>query len=214
MIKQTSIIILLSISLISACTESVKLNDTVKQSNPIDKLENFVPTKLQIASGLLEGIAALPYLLNTPIITINKALIEAQAEISLDKTYQIVYGKALTEVPPVSGNTGIQYKGIQQTNHFLKKLLNEEYSFKTLESDQYILISLINKSKQVIDWTALPKKYLQTQKAQAILITLAANSILNEKTMPEYKEIETRWMKAAREIVEQRFEDINRRMGI
>jgi len=214
MIKQTSIIILLSISLISACTESVKLNDTVKQSNPIDKLENFVPTKLQIASGLLEGIAALPYLLNTPIITINKALIEAQAEISLDKTYQIVYGKALTEVPPVSGNTGIQYKGIQQTNHFLKKLLNEEYSFKTLESDQYILISLINKSKQVIDWTALPKKYLQTQKAQAILITLAANSILNEKTMPEYKEIEARWMKAAREIVEQRFEDINRRMGI
>ncbi len=214
MIKQTSIIILLSISLISACTESVKPNNTVKQSNPIDKLENFVPTKLQIASGLLEGIAALPYLLNTPIITINKAFIEAQAEISLDKTYQSVYGKALTEVPPVSGNTGILYKGMKQTNKFLKQLLNENYSFTALYNDQYILISLINKSKQVIDWTALPKKYLQTQKAQAILITLAANSILNEKTMPEYKEIETRWVKAAREIVEQRFEDINRRMGV
>jgi len=214
MIKQTSIIILLSISLISACTESVKPNNTVKQSNPLDRLENFVPTKLQIASGLLEGIAALPYLLNTPITTINKALIEAEAEISLDKIYQSVYGKALTEVPPVSGNTGIQYKGIKQTNKFLKKLLKQDYSFTTLDSGQYILISLIDKSKQVIDWAALPKKYLQTQKAQAILITLAANSVLNEKTMPEYKEIETRWMKAAREIVEQRFEDINRKMGV
>ena len=162
--KQTSIIILLSISLISACTESVKPNNTVKQSNSIDKLENFVPTKLQIASGLLEGIAALPYLLNTPIITINKAFIEAQAEISLDKTYQSVYGKALTEVPPVSGNTGILYKGMKQTNKFLKRLLNENYSFTALYNDQYILISLINKSKQIIDWAALPKKYLQTQK--------------------------------------------------
>jgi hypothetical protein len=214
MIKQTSIIILLSISIISGCTESVKPNNTIKQSNPVDKLENFVPTKLQIASGLLEGIAALPYLLNTPITTINKALIEAQAEINLNKTYQTVYGKALTEVPPVSGNTGIQYKGIKQTNEFIKKLLNQDYSFKTLETDQYILISLINNSKEVIDWAALPKKYLQTQKAQAILITLAANSILIEKTMPEYKEIETRWLKAAREIVEQRFEEVNRRMGV
>jgi len=214
MLKQTSIIILLSISLISACTESVKPTNTVKQSNPIDKLENFVPTKLQIASGLLEGIAALPYLLNTPIITINKALIEAQAEINLNKTYQIVYGKTLTEVPPVSGNTGIEYKGIKQTNKFLKKLLKQDYSFTTLDSGQYILISLIDNSKKVIDWAALPKKYLQTQKAQAILITLAANSILNEKTMPEYKEIETRWLNAAREIVEQRFEDINQRMGV
>ena len=212
--KQTSIIILLSISLISACTESVRSNNTIKQSNPLDKLENFVPTKLQIASGLLEGIAALPYLLNIPIITINKGLIEAQAEMSLDKTYQSVYGKALAEVPPVSGNTGIPYKGMKQTNKFLKRLLNKNYSFTALYNDQYILISLINKSKQVIDWAALPKKYLQTQKAQAILITLAANSILNEKTMPEYKEIETRWLKAAREIVEQRFEDINRRMGV
>ena len=60
----------------------------------------------------------------------------------------------------------------------------------------------------------ITKKILANPKAQAILITLAANSILNEKTMPEYKEIETRWMKTAREIVEQRFEDINRRMGI
>jgi hypothetical protein len=214
MIKQTSIIILLSISLISACTESVKPSNTIKQSNSIDKLENFVPTKLQIASGLLEGIAALPYLLNTPITTINKALIEAQAEINLNKTYQTVYGKALTEIPPVSGNTGIQYKGIKQTNEFLKQLLKQDYSFTTLETDQYILISLINNSKQVIDWAALPKKYLQTQKAQAILITLAANSILIEKRMPEYKEIETRWLKAAREIVEQRFEEINRRMGV
>ncbi|WP_069470140.1 hypothetical protein [Candidatus Marithrix sp. Canyon 246] len=214
MLKQTSIIILLSIGLISACTESVKPTNTVKQTSSIDKLENFVPTKLQIASGLLEGIAALPYLLNIPIITINKALIEVQAEISLDKTYQIVYGKTFKEVPPVSGNTGIKYKGIKQTNKFLKKLLNEEYSFTALESDQYILISLINKSKEVIDWAALPKKYLQTQKAQAILITLAANSVLNEKTMPKYKEIETRWVKSAREIVEQRFDEINQRMGV
>jgi hypothetical protein len=212
--KQTSIIILLFISLISACTESVKPNNTVKQSNPIDKLENFVPTKLQIASGLLEGIAALPYLLNIPIITINKALIEAEAEINLDKTYQSVYGKTFKEVPPVSGNTGILYKGMKQTNKFLKQLLNKNYSFTALYNDQYILISLINKSKEVIDWTALPKKYLQTQKAQAILITLAANSVLNEKTMPKYKEIETRWVKAAREIVEQRFEEINQRMGV
>ncbi len=217
MIKQTLIIALLSINLISACTEPVKSNAIMKQPNSIDKLEHFVPTKLQIASGLLEGIAALPYLLNTPIRTINKALTEAQAEISLDKIYQVVYSKTFKEVPPVSGNTGIPYKGIKQSNKFLKKLLSQDYSFKVLDNDQYILISLINKSKEIIDWAALPKKYLQSQKAQAILLSLAANSILNDKRMPEYKEIETTWLKqkaAAREIVEQRFNEINQRMGI
>jgi len=63
----------------------------------------------------------------------------------------------------------------------------------------------------VIDWAALSKKSIQTQKAQAILITLAANSVLNEKKTPEYWDIEKRWLAGkAREIVKQGSEDMNK----
>jgi hypothetical protein len=67
----------------------------------------------------------------------------------------------------------------------------------------------------IIDWAALPKESFQTQKAQAILLTLAANAVLNEKRTPEYWDIEKRWLAGkAREIVEQRTKDMNKRMGI
>jgi len=68
---------------------------------------------------------------------------------------------------------------------------------------------------EVIDWAALSTSSIQTKKAQAIFLTLAANSVLNEKRMPEYWEIKKRWLAGdARKIVEQRTKDMNRRMGI
>ena len=46
----------------------------------------------------------------------------------------------------------------------------------------------------IIDWAGLPRTNIRTQKAQAILMTLAANSILTDKHRPDYWSIERRWI--------------------
>lgn len=170
----------------------------------------------QIASGLLEGIASVPYYFSTDLRTINQGLIKAQAEITLDDTYQLV-----------SSDTNIIFKTMKQATSFFQELLkkkniyNHHYYILTAIgeiSGKYTLLAVIYRSFghiEVIDWAALSINSIQTQKAQAIFLTLAANSVLNEKRMPEYWEVKKRWLAGdAREIVKQRTKDMNRRMGI
>jgi len=170
----------------------------------------------QIAAGLLEGIASVPYYLSTDIRAINNGLIKAQAEITLDDTYQLVFS-----------DTNIIFKTMKQATSVFQELLrkkniyNHHYYILTAikeQSGKYTLLAVIYRPIdriEVIDWTALSINSIQSQKAQAIFITLAANSVFNEKRMPEYWEIKKRWLAGdAREIVEQRTKDMNRRMGI
>ena len=46
----------------------------------------------------------------------------------------------------------------------------------------------------VIDWAGLLREDIKTQKAQALLITLAANSVIEGKQSLEYWEIERQWI--------------------
>jgi len=100
----------------------------------------------------------------------------------------------------------------------------DKYDGKTIHSfsiderlfyEPYLKDTKGNTLDTIIDWAALSKESIQTQKAQAILITLAANSVLNEKRTPEYWEIEKRWLAGeARDVIKQRSEDIKKRMGV
>ncbi|NJO14646.1 MAG: hypothetical protein HC877_02560 [Thioploca sp.] len=55
---------------------------------------------------------------------------------------------------------------------------------------------------------------LIANRAQAILLTLAANSVLSHKKTPDYWEIEQRWLAGeAQEIVKQRTEEMNKKIG-
>jgi hypothetical protein len=199
------------VCLISACASPQKVTVSAEVLVGMAALSPF-----QIAAGLLEGIASVPYFLSTDLRAINQGLIKAQAKITLNDTYQLV-----------SSNTNIIFKTMKQATSVFQELLkkkniyNHHYYILTAINEisgKYMLLAVIYRpidSIQVIDWAALSTSSIQTKKAQAIVITLAANSVLNEKRMPEYWKIKKRWLAGdAREIIEQRTKDMNRRMGI
>ena len=47
---------------------------------------------------------------------------------------------------------------------------------------------------RVVDWAGVPRTMIATQKGQALLMTLAANSVLRDKRSPDYWQVERRWM--------------------
>ncbi len=69
----------------------------------------LVLSPLQIAAGLLEGIAAFPYYLSTGLKEINEGMIAANAKVTLDDTYEAAYGKRINAVPE-SGDTGETFR--------------------------------------------------------------------------------------------------------
>lgn len=67
----------------------------------------------------------------------------------------------------------------------------------------------------VVDWAGISRRHIQTQKGQAILMNLAANSILNDKRSDDYWQAERRWMVGGfREIASAREVALRRRMGL
>ncbi len=68
---------------------------------------------------------------------------------------------------------------------------------------------------QIIDWAALSKDSIENQKAQAVLLTLAANSVVNGKQSNEYWQSEKRWLSGQeREIVKERESDVKSKMNL
>jgi uncharacterized protein YcfL len=66
----------------------------------------------------------------------------------------------------------------------------------------------------VIDWAGVPRTTIKTQKGQAILMTLAANSVLINRRYDTYWDIEKRWIDGNYEsIVTERKAQLDRRMG-
>ncbi len=199
------------VCLISACASPKKVTISTEALVSVTALSPF-----QIAAGLLEGIASVPYYLSTDLRAINQGLIQAQAEITLDDTYKLV-----------SSDTNLIFKTMKQATSVFQQLLKNKniynhhnYILTAINeiSGKYTLLAVIYRTInriEVIDWAALSISSIQTQKAQAIFLTLAANSVLNENRKPEYWEIKKRWLAGdAREIVEQRTKDMNRRMGL
>ncbi len=66
----------------------------------------------------------------------------------------------------------------------------------------------------VIDWAGVPRTVIKTQKGQAILMTLAANSVLINRRSDDYWAIEKRWIDGFyKEIAEVRKAQLDQRMG-
>ncbi len=67
----------------------------------------------------------------------------------------------------------------------------------------------------VIDWAGVPRTTIKTQKGQAILMTLAANSVLINRRSDEYWSAERRWVMGDFEgVVAERKVDLERRMDL
>ncbi len=67
----------------------------------------------------------------------------------------------------------------------------------------------------VIDWSGMPRELIKTQKAQAVMLTMAANVVVNEKKSPEYWDAEKRWIAGEFEdITEQKMNAVRNKMKI
>ncbi len=222
----------------------------------------FVLSPLQIAAGLLEGIAAIPYYMSTSLEDINKGMIAANAKITIDDTYEAAYGKRISAVDK-SGDTGEVFRRMKHATEYFQKVLRrygvhdaENYiltSIDTATGKGYTLFAVVyrphttvrvpdkaegstprtytredrlyyepferdlngKKLDTIIDWAGLPREYITTQKGQALMLTMAANSVINEKKSPEYWDIEKRWIAGEYEsIVDEKMSSVRNKMKI
>ncbi len=67
----------------------------------------------------------------------------------------------------------------------------------------------------VVDWAGMPREVAKTQKAQALLLTLAANAIIEGRVSSDYWDVERRWIAGEYQaIVESRLNGVQQKMGI
>jgi hypothetical protein len=105
-------------------------------------LQHLLLSPLQVAVGLLEGIASVPYYLSTNLNEINKGLVQAQAKITLDDTYESAYGRRLTEVPE-SGDTGMVFLRMKHATEYFQKVLRQ---YGVADSQRYMLTAIDDNS--------------------------------------------------------------------
>ena len=99
---------------------------------------HLILSPFQIAAGLLEGVAAMPYYAATALGDINQGMIKAQAQVTLDDTYESAYGKRISQVDP-SGDTGEVFRRMKHATAYFQKVL-QRHGVKGASS--YILTSI------------------------------------------------------------------------
>lgn len=262
--KTKKIFLIMSLAIFFACAAPNEQGPSPGHgaSSAMQGIAHLILSPLQIAAGLLEGIASVPYFLSTNIHEVNRGMVEAQAKIGLDDTYEAAYGTKLANVP-ANGDTGEVFRRMKNATASFQKVL---HTYGVNDAERYILTSIDTANKEgytlfavayrpensvrvfdkynpavvrnfrkedrlfyepfqkdvngraldtIIDWAAMPREDIKTQKAQAILITLAANSVVEGKKSPEYWEIEHRWIAGQfREITNERLVAVRERMGL
>ncbi len=220
----------------------------------------LVVSPVMILAGLFEGIATAPYFLASDLHEMNRRMVEADASVTLDRTYQYAYDRPLAEVPK-SGDTGKVFRHMSEaTGHFQNVLRGygvEDYdrylltAVRSADRAGYTLYAVIYRPARqvrivdenrrvrsvgpgerhyyrpverdadgraldvVIDWAGVPRTSIKTQKGQAILMTLAANSVLINRRSDDYWDAARRWIAGDYEaIVAARKTYLDRRMQL
>lgn len=139
-------VFLVSVFLISACSSPRQSGPNAGHgfSSVLKGLKQLILSPVQIAAGLLEGVAALPYYAGTTLADINKGLISANAKISLDDTYESAYGKRISQVDP-SGDTGEVFRRMKHASEYFQKVLQR---YGVADSSNYFLASIDTANKQ------------------------------------------------------------------
>ncbi|MBN1662657.1 MAG: hypothetical protein JW943_03550 [Deltaproteobacteria bacterium] len=222
----------------------------------------LVLSPFQIAAGLLEGIASVPYYLSMSLQDINQGMVAADAKVTLDDTYESAYGKRIKAVSP-DGDTGEVFRRMKHATEYFQKVLRR-YGLK--DADHYILTSIDTatgkgytlfavvyrprdtirvidkydgttirtftkedrlyyepfeknasggKLDMIVDWSGLSREFIANQKGQALMLTMAANAVVNEKKSPDYWAIEKRWIAGDyEEIVQTKMNSVKNKMKI
>lgn len=220
---------------------------------------HLILSPFMIAAGLLEGVSTLPYFISSDIHEVNRAMVEANSQVDLGRTYEYAYGDKIENVPP-DGDTGKIFRHLSEaTQHFQRVLKGygvEDYEHyvltgvRTADRDGYTLYAVVYRPDiavqvleggkprpleprdrdyyrpierdaygkpmdVIIDWAGVARTSIRTQKGQALLMTIAANSVLMNRRSDEYWDVEQRWMAGDfKAIVAERKHYLDQRMGL
>ena len=89
---------------------------------------HLVLSPVQIAAGVLEGLASLPYYVSTGLHELNDALALAQSGITLEDTYDSVYEKDIDRVR-ADGNTGHAFRRMKKATIYCCKINNTSFKY-------------------------------------------------------------------------------------
>ena len=130
----------LGIGLLSACVGAPKGGPDAGHGlkSAFKGIAHLVLSPIQIAAGLAEGVASLPYYASTNIHAINEGLVKAQAKVTLDDTYDAAYGKRLNQVG-AEGDTGELFRRMKHASKFFQKVLRQH---GIPDAENYILTSI------------------------------------------------------------------------
>ena len=222
-------------------------------------LGHLILSPFMIVAGLLEGLSTVPYFVSADLHEMNRAMVEANAKVDLERTYEYAYEEKIENVP-ASGSTGKIFRHLSEaTRHFQRVLKGygvEDYEhyvltgIRTADRDGYTLYAVVyrpdivvqiregGRSRSlepgdrdyykpierdangqpmdvIIDWAGVARTNIRTQKGQAILMTLAANSVLINRRSDDYWRVEQRWIAGDYEaIVAERKRQLDKRMGV
>lgn len=138
--------ILTSIMLFSGCAAPQKGGPDVERGfiSAFRGIGHLILSPIQIAAGLAEGVAALPYYASTSLSAINDGLAKAQAKITLDDTYESAYGKRINQVS-ADGDTGEVFRRMKHATEYFQKVLTK---YGVRDADRYILTSIDTANQQ------------------------------------------------------------------
>jgi hypothetical protein len=137
---------LLSVGLIASCAAPQQGGPDAEHGfiSMFKGIGHLILSPLQIAAGLVEGVAALPYYAATSLTAINDGLAKAQAKVTLEDTYESAYGKKLNQVGP-EGDTGQVFRRMKNASEYFQKILKQ---YGIPDADHYILTSIDTANKE------------------------------------------------------------------
>jgi hypothetical protein len=136
---------LIAILICSAVMTACATQGTVRGPNTesglksaLSGIAHLVLSPIQIAAGFAEGVSSLPYYMSTNIHDINQGLVDAQASITLDDTYDSAYGRRLSEAGE-NGETGEVFRRMKHATKSFQAVLKR---YGVFEAERYILTSI------------------------------------------------------------------------
>jgi hypothetical protein len=143
--KKIVITSLLGVCLVSACAHNLQGGPDARHGigGFFKGVAHLVLSPIQIASGLLEGVASLPYYASTGLHAINEGMVNAQASITLDDTYEAAYGKRIDEVN-ADGDTNERFRRMKHATEYFQKVLKQ---YGVVDYQYYYLTSIDTANK-------------------------------------------------------------------
>lgn len=143
---KTLVVIFLSVSLVASCAAPQRGGPDAEHGfiGMFKGIGHLILSPVQIAAGLVEGVAALPYYAATSLTAINDGLAKAQAKVTLEDTYESAYGKKLNQVGP-EGDTGQVFRRMKNASEYFQKVLKQ---YGVPDAERYILTSIDTANKE------------------------------------------------------------------